>query len=74
MPIPDDDLTPLYACGKAVTIESNGDVKPNGTGATDDPNERTNWWAVYIGRRRVATGPTLADALRSAADACRGAR
>lgn len=66
-------LTPIFRSGNNVTIESNGEVKLDGTGATDDDTERANWWAVYIGRRRVATGPTIWDALHAAIEAERTA-
>lgn len=74
MPIPDDDLTPLYACGKAIAIESNGRLRPDGAPDTDNPHEGAHWWGVYLDGRRVATGRTLDAAVRLAADVCRGAR
>ncbi len=62
-------LSPIFVSGKPVIVESNGEVKLDGTGATDDPNERAHWWAVYVGGRRVATGPTIWDALHAAIEA-----
>lgn len=74
MPIPDDDIIALCASGKPLAIESNGRLRPDGTGDTDNPHEGAHWWAVFVDGRRVATGRTLDTAVRLAADVCRGAR